>query len=254
MMKTEGEATYIGRENRRTVRVMVRSTIRDGRPGRGSNALVLAGREAYDERRALAELADVSPPHANVLAVCYGRDAGGWLTDWHEQVGGLSASMAVLSPGEFARSAAASASSTHELPGRTTVEAIDDPADLATLGRRAREHLSRWNGEDRQRVVLFESVTDLLSHVRPRAAFGFLHLLAHQASRRGATGWFYADPDAFPPATVGTVADLFDAVVRPHGDGWRLTREYNPADHRPVDHVRSDGDETHPEGSLEDER
>lgn len=210
---------------------MVHSTVADdGSPGQGHSALVLAGREAYAERRALSEHAGVSPVHANVLAVTYDLDAADWLSDWRDRVGGRAASMAVLSPDEFARSAAAAPSSTHELPGRTTVEAIEDPTDLDTLGGHVRTYLSRWEREDRQCVLLFESVTRLLSHVPARTAFGFLHLLVHESRRTGALGWFYADPDAHPPAVVGAVADLFDSVVRPHDDGWRSAREYLPAD------------------------
>lgn len=209
---------------------MVRTpTFDDDAPGRRSNALVLATRGAYADRRALAELADVSPLHANVLAVTYGLDAEEWLTDWREQVGGRPADMAVLSPGEFARSAAA-ATSTHELPGRATVEALDDPTDLSTLGERVRAYLARWRDESRHCVVLFEDVTSLLEHVPRRTAFGFLHLLAYQTRNAGALGWFYADPVAHSPATIGVVSDLFDAVVRPDDDGWRATREYHPPD------------------------
>lgn len=240
---------------------MVRSQPLDDGPGRGASALVLAGQERYAERRALAELAGVSPLHANVLAVTYGRDADDWLTDWREGVGGRAASTAVLSPGEFARSAAAGAASTHELPGRTTVEAIDDPADLAALGDGVRSHLSRWADERRRCVLLFESVTGLLAHVPPREAFGFLHLLARETNRTGALGWFYADPAAHPATTVGTVADLFDAVVRPHGDDWRWTREYHPrddgaTDETPTDETPADetpDDETRPQNRFDDE-
>lgn len=211
----------------------------DDSPGQGSSALVLAGREAYADRRALTDLAGVSPLHADVLAVTYGRDAEGWLADWRDGTGGRSAGMTVVSPGEFARSAAAGAATTHELPGRATVEAIADPADLRTLGERTRAGLDGFAAGPGQCVLLFESLTDLLEAVPTRAAFGFVHLLVHQAGRAGALGWFYADPAEHSPATLCTVADLFDAVVRPGPDGWQYSREYNPADDR-----RSDGDAT----------
>lgn len=225
---------------------MVRSTATDGgRSGQGHNALVMADREANAERRALSELAGVSPVHANVLAVTYELDAAEWLATWRAEVGGRAASMTVLSPGEFARAAAAS--STHELPGRTTVEAIEDPADLDTLGRQVREPLRRWEREDRQSVLLFDSVTGLLSHVPARTAFGFLHLLVHETRRTGTLGWFSVDPGGQSEAVVGAVADLFDSIVRPHEDGWRSTREYLPAGDGPETATdRVDGDGTSP--------
>lgn len=194
---------------------------RTDEPGR--NALVLGGRREHVERRELVEQTDVELSAAHVLAVTYSRDAEGWLDDWEEHVGGPPRDVAVLAPGEFTRAASAArpASTTHALPGRGTIESIDDPLDLATLGERARGYVERWANDGHRTVVVFETVTALLDRVPGRTAFGFLHLLTHRTRATGGLGWYYLDPRDHDDVTVRTLATLFDEVVDPCDERWR---------------------------------
>ncbi len=192
----------------------------DRATGQCGNALVLA-QDARVARRTLASVTGVDPAASNVIAVAY-DDAESWLDEWYDEVGAPTADVAVVSPGEFARSAAAR--TTHSLPGLGTVDAIGDPDDLELVGRRLREYLDDWESRPQATLVTFESVGALLDRFGLRTTFRFCHLVCYEADRVDATGWFYLDPTTYDEVTVRTLAPLFDAVVA-HRDGeWTAER------------------------------
>lgn len=190
--------------------------------GQCGNALVLAS-NAPVARRTLASVTGVDPAASNVIAVAYDDDAETWLDAWYEEFGAPTADVAVVSPGEFARSAAAT-QTTHSLPGLGIVDAIGDPDDLAVVGCRLREHLAERESHPQETLVSFESVDALLDRFGLRTTFRFLHLVCHEASRVDATGWFYLDPTTFDEVTVRTLAPLFDAVVERRDGEWTADR------------------------------
>jgi|GEM_PF-4408879 len=192
-----------------------------GAPASGTNALILVPSDGRVERQSVADLSGVDLTTANALAVTYGEDAEAWLNDWYDDVGGPATTMAVLSPGEFTRSTAAtSAPSTQTLPGWGTVEAFDDATDFAYLGRRTREFLRRWAVTANQTVLTFETVSDLLDLVDCRTAFRFLHLYTRLTRATGAHCWFHLDPAATEERTVRTLSPLFDETLAYHDGTW----------------------------------
>lgn len=188
----------------------------DVQPG---NTLVLASPDAGG-RRALSATSGVDPTAGDLLAVTYGESADDWLDDWSERVGRPAGELAVLGAGEFARSAASAGAAPTPLPGVGTVESLGDPTDLAAMAERVRAHLRRWRDRPRRTVLVFETVSDLLSHADARTAFDFLHVVTHQVRETDAAGAYFLDPDGADPETVRTLTGLFDAVVEPDGDGW----------------------------------
>ncbi len=189
----------------------------------GGNALVLAS-DARVARRALASVTGVDPAASNAIAVTYDDDAELWLNEWYAEVGAPTAGVAVVSPGEFARSTAAGGVTTHSLPGWGTVDAIGDPGDLAAVGRRLREHLGDWESQPRTTLVTFESVGALLDRFALRTTFRFLHLVCYEVARVDASGWFYLDSTVRDEVTARTLAPLFDSVVARRDGEWTAER------------------------------
>jgi len=186
----------------------------------GGLALVLAPDAGSVARRTLASVTGVEPAASNAIAVTYDDDAESWLNEWYDEVGTPTAGVAVVSPGEFARSTAATDVTTHSLPGWGTVDAIGDPGDLAAVGRRLRAHLDDWESQPQAMLVTFESVGALLERFGLRTTFRFLHLVCYEVDRVDASGWFYLDPTVRDEVTVRTLAPLFDSVVERRDGEW----------------------------------
>ncbi|GGL64608.1 hypothetical protein GCM10009039_23180 [Halocalculus aciditolerans] len=53
-------------------------------------------------------------------------------------------------------------------------------------------------------------------------AFQFLHVMTVKLSREGAVAHYHLDPDAHDKQTVGTLTQLFDAVLERRDGEWTL--------------------------------
>lgn len=109
-----------------------------------------------------------------------------------------------------AGSAAFSPSSTS--PNATTVQVVEDPADLAGIGIAVNDWLDRWD-DGHQTVICFHSLTALLDHVDVQSAFRFLHVLTGRVATADACAHYHLDPSAHDEQAVRTLSMLFDEIV-----------------------------------------
>lgn len=94
-----------------------------------------------------------------------------------------------------------------------TVERVDDPTDLETLGRRVSDVLQRADDAGDSVGVAVHSLTDLVRHVDEPTAFKFVYTLGEVARRVDGLVVFHLDPTAHDDETVETFRIVCDAVV-----------------------------------------
>ncbi|WP_254829902.1 DUF7504 family protein [Haloglomus salinum] len=95
---------------------------------------------------------------------------------------------------------------------------VADPGDLTGLGIRINECLDAW--QERQCVVVFDSVTTMLQYADTKQVFQFLHVLTSRMKRADVMSVFYMDPEAHDEQTVSTIRSLFEGVYEWSEDGW----------------------------------
>lgn len=149
-----------------------------------------------------ADRADAS----DVVAVTYDANAEEWLSRWGES----GDRVAVVSPGERSRGAAATT------PGATpvstsagVVETVSDRTDVAAVGALVHEYLSAWGPDV---TVYVDGLADVVAATSVETAFRFAHVLLARADAADARVVAAFDRDAYPPHVVETVAELFDDV------------------------------------------
>lgn len=96
---------------------------------------------------------------------------------------------------------------------------VADPGDLTGLGIRINECLDAW--QNRDCVVVFDSVTTMLQYATTKQVFQFLHVLTSRMKRAGVMSVFYMDPEAHDAQTVSTIRSLFEGVYQRTEDGWK---------------------------------
>lgn len=117
----------------------------------------------------------------------------------------------LIAVGDEVRSAAASGGP--DFSGAIAVDAVSDPGDLRRIGVSVSEFVERWDDLDRI-VLCFDSLTDLLDHAQPDAAFRFVHVLTNRLESVDAVAHFHLDPTAHDETVVNTFGSIFDAVER----------------------------------------
>ncbi|MFW5938425.1 MAG: DUF7504 family protein [Halanaeroarchaeum sp.] len=122
----------------------------------------------------------------------------------------------VIVVGDEVRSAAASGGP--DFSGAVTVDAVSDPRDLQNIGLSVSEIVERWDDLDRI-VLCFDSLTALLDHAQPDAAFRFVHVLTTRLESADAVAHFHLDPTAHDETVVNTFGPIFDAVERVESAG-----------------------------------
>ncbi|SDL96772.1 hypothetical protein SAMN04487949_0341 [Halogranum gelatinilyticum] len=152
----------------------------------------------------------------NLLWVSYTKSPDAQLRRWREHGHGQPANLGIVSVGESTRSAAASAGGGGSTAG--PVESVASPNDLTGLGIRLNEYLHRWDGNDCQTRVCFDSLTAMLQYVDIETAYEFLHILTGRLYGVDAVAHFHMDPSAHDEQTVERIASLCDAVVDITGD------------------------------------
>lgn len=168
-----------------------------------------------------------SPEEAQLLCVTVGEPPSGRLAAWRTHAGGLPARTGVIAVGETTRGAAATdGGSVSPGNGPVSVDALEDPSDLAGLALAIDAYLEAWGeateGADDATVsttVCLHTLSGLLEAAGVERVFRFLHATSGLLRRRGATGHVHLDPAGHDAATVDTLGVLFDAVVRLEADG-----------------------------------
>lgn len=147
------------------------------------------------------------------------------LDRWNRHCDRTPERVAVVTAGEIARGAAATASggSSVSLPGNSVSNtSVSSPGDLTGLGIRASECLSAWEELDGDVVVCFRSLTTLIQFTEVQRVFQFVHVLTQRIEAAGARAHFHMDPGAHDDRTVATIRSLFEEVLEQDPDGtWR---------------------------------
>lgn len=152
----------------------------------------------------------------NMLWVSYTKPPDTQLRRWREHGHGHPANLGIVSVGESMRSTAASSGGSSFSSG--PIEAVANPNDLTGLGIRVNEYLHRWEENDDQTRVCFDSLTAMLQYVEIETAYEFLHILTGRLYGTNAVAHFHMDPGAHDDQTVERIASLCDAVVDITGD------------------------------------
>lgn len=91
---------------------------------------------------------------------------------------------------------------------------VESPDDLAGLGLRTTEFLTKWNDTEEPVITYFDSITALLQYSELKTAYRFFHTFTGQVANAGARGYYTIVPAAHDESTVGTLTQLFDTEVR----------------------------------------
>lgn len=106
--------------------------------------------------------------------------------------------------------------------GRFSVEHLDDPTNLTSLGVRVSELLDEMPAAGERPVVCFDSVTELVSRVDLQNAFRFLHVMAGVVDRQGVIACYHLDPEGQDEQLITLLGELVtDVVDRTPTDGDR---------------------------------
>ncbi|MFC7045405.1 hypothetical protein ACFQH6_08300 [Halobacteriaceae archaeon GCM10025711] len=178
---------------------------------------------SLDERRHEVCSRLVGPPGEQqraTLAVLLGKSPDQWLNQWRAKPQARSGPIAIVGVGEATRSATAQ-------PGGAVgqrqyrIETVSDPRDLTGIGIKINDALS-WLSTESDLAVCFDSLTVLLQYSDLQRTFRFLHVLTGRLTAADARAHFHLDPDAHDDQTIATLTSLFDSVVEPTDEGWRV--------------------------------
>jgi len=139
----------------------------------------------------------------------------------------------LISVGDTMRSAAATETTGADFTGAVAQDAIADPTNLQRLGTSVSEFCQRWDDQDYEIRVCFDSLSALLEHTSPEVVFQFCHVLTKRLESVDADAHFHLDPSRHDDGTVATFQSIFDETIG----------ETTQAEERDVDYEEaSDGD------------
>ncbi|WP_458209255.1 DUF7504 family protein [Haladaptatus sp. NG-SE-30] len=182
----------------------------------GTNVLVhTPPLDTNGESKCLDFLTSTPPARSNVLIVSYVRTPDEWLERWNESVGDHPARLGFVHVGDSMRSAATTASQSSSVAqSPDIVEAVASPTNLTGLGIKISEYLAKWEENENQTVVCFDSLTVLLQYTKDvQTTFQFLHTLIGRVQTAEARACYKITPSAHDDQTVATLTSLFDTVV-----------------------------------------
>ncbi|WP_256295835.1 DUF7504 family protein [Haloarchaeobius salinus] len=116
----------------------------------------------------------------------------------------------LISVGDVLRSAAEGGP---DFGAPVVMDAVEEPTDLQGIGTAISRYCQRWDEEDYDIVVCFDSLTELLDHASPEVVFQFCHVLTSRLSSVDALAHFHLDPEAHSDETVATFQSIFDETV-----------------------------------------
>lgn len=116
----------------------------------------------------------------------------------------------LISVGDVMRSAAEGGP---DFGAPVVMDAVEQPDDLQGIGTAVSQYCERWDREEYDIVVCFDSLTELLDYASPEVVFQFCHVLTSRLDSVDALAHFHLDPDAHSDETVATFQSIFDATV-----------------------------------------
>ena len=135
----------------------------------------------------------------------------------------------LVSVGDSMRSAAATGSAGPDFTGAVAQDAIADPTNLQRLGTSISEFCQRWDDEDYDIYVRFDSLSALLEYASPEVVFQFCHVLTKRLASVDATAHFHLDPRRHADETVATFQSIFDQVVGQETQAATMDVDYEEA-------------------------
>jgi len=178
-------------------------------PAPGTNVLVLAPSLSNAKHEQCSRLSVPGDPTTlDVLRITYSGTPTELVETWQDRHGTLPARMGIVDVGDQV-----GVGSSHDLdvPSNVVVTTAN-PNDITGLGMRLNNYLNDLHS-DRQLVVCFDSLTELLQFTDVKAAFKFLHMLTGQLRDADAIGHFHLDPSALDDQTVNRLKPVFDDAV-----------------------------------------
>ena len=135
----------------------------------------------------------------------------------------------LVSVGDSMRSAAAAGSAGPDFTGAVAQDAIADPTNLQRLGTSISEFCQRWDDEDYDIYVCFDSLSALLEYTSPEVVFQFCHVLTKRLESVDAIAHFHLDPERHADETVATFQSIFDRVVGQETQAATMDVDYEEA-------------------------
>ena len=177
-------------------------------PQPGTNVLVMAPSLSDGKRTNCLELQAGAPlDELDVLRVSYSDSPGELVAEWRDHHGGLPARLGIIivgdQPGGYRNDDELS-----EQVFATTA----NPNDITGLGMRLNNYLNDGD-RDRQLVVCFDSMTEMLQFAELQPVFKFLHMFTGQLRETDAVGHFHLDPGAHEDRTISRLKPLFDDAI-----------------------------------------
>lgn len=154
------------------------------------------------------------PGGDHVVAVTY-RSPEAWVEEYADAVESRPLHPVVVDVGERRRPGTIRT----DRPGvGATVEPVPSSEDLARLARRVDDRLDAR--PDERVVVYFDSVTELLRHVDPEAAFRLLHVLTSRVRSADATAYYRFEEGVHDSRVLEKLTPVFDTeLFSPGVDG-----------------------------------
>jgi hypothetical protein len=179
-------------------------------PRPGTNVLALAPSLSQAKHDQCAELLDCDAPEdLDVLRITYSGVPSELVEEWQTDHDRLPARLGIVNVGD---QAGVTDDGSGDLPSGVVVTTAN-PNDITGLGMRLNNYLNDLN-PDRQLVVCFDSLTELLQFTDVQAAFKFLHMFTGQLRDADAVAHFHLDPNALDDQAVNRLKPVFDDAVR----------------------------------------
>lgn len=189
-----------------------------------TNTLLEGSGSRASARPAVYDVLD-RPVETNLLVLSYSEGPDAWLRNWRTHAGDLPERVGFVHIGAATRSAAGadgdasadgfadpSLADASSRPDAFLPDAVSDPTDLAQVGICVSEYLEAWD-DDRETLVFFESLTDLLDHVSLHRAFKFLQVLTARIENADGHGYYLVDSSAHGTTSLAALRELVDAAV-----------------------------------------
>jgi len=156
------------------------------------------------------------PDQSDVITVSFAGSTARWLDEWHASAGVPPRATVVMSDGATWDAGDPRERLDSAAPDDTDlqVELVDSPGNLTDLGVTLTELLESHDEYNPHTTLCLRSLTVLLQYSDSDSVYRFLHTLAGQLDRVGATGHFHLHGDAHDDDVVASLEPVFDQVVR----------------------------------------
>lgn len=176
------------------------------------------------EHEACVDLLSVAPyDEESLLGVLYAESFETRVSTWDRYMDGTPSETAAINVGDFPRSSAVASGETGTGQYHGSFSYIPDADDLSELEETITEQLSVLEKTERQLVVCFDSITDLLQTVPDEKAIQFLRKVTEQMAASDAVAHYHYDPEPLAEETESRILSLFDSCVTVGDDGdWTV--------------------------------